>query len=174
MAILEMWKYIVCSNVPTNISFIVLRSNLGVRDSLDSDPEVPGSLSPGRLGRRRLLHSRTIPSCHHCPLAVHEGQGTLPLPTEGLQARPTRDGVWQQDSGPMRTDPVSPQLDLQTSHLELAARYRWWVAEMEVRAAGRLRLDDCTVRLTAACGRQGGCGMEPQDSGLEVAFNTCY
>lgn len=98
----------------------------------------------------------------------------LPLPTEGLQARPTRDGVWQQDSSPMRTDPVSPQLDLQTSHLELAARYRWWVAEMEVRAAGRLRLDDCTIRLTAACGRQGGCGMEPQDSGLEVAFNTCY
>lgn len=30
----------------------------------------------------------------------------LPLPTEGLQARPTRDGVWQQDSGPMRTDGV--------------------------------------------------------------------
>ena len=41
-----MWKYRVCNYVPTNISSIVLRSNLGVRDSLDSDPKAPTSLSP--------------------------------------------------------------------------------------------------------------------------------
>lgn len=46
MAILEMWEYRVCSYVPTNISSIVLKSNLGLRNSLDSDPKAPASVSP--------------------------------------------------------------------------------------------------------------------------------